>query len=224
MHKALSKLVPASLAMLIAALPTMTQATNGYFSHAYGSRQSGIAGSGVAFPQDPLIAAINPAGVVHVGRKNEIDLQWFSPRREYTVIPSANSGAFPPFPGPTVESDEESFFIPSLGFSWPLGDANDKAIGLALYGNGGMNTDFAASDTPFGLGTFAAGAVPGANPRTGVDYAQLFTNLSYSQKFAGGKASWGIAGILNYTKIDMAGFASFGPFSVDPANLSDNGK
>ena len=77
MHKTLSKLVPVSCAILVAGLPTMVQATNGELAHAYGARQSGIAGSGVAFPQDPLIGAINPAGVVWVGRKNEIDIQWF---------------------------------------------------------------------------------------------------------------------------------------------------
>ena len=223
MHKAFIKFLSASLATLVVGLPTMAQATNGELAHAYGSRQSGIAGSGVAFPQDPLIAAINPAGVVWVGRKNEVDIQWFFPGREYTVNPSASSGAFPPFPGPTVESGSDSFFIPALGFSWPVGDNNDKAVGFALYGNGGMNTDYDAGDTPFGVGTFGAAVVPGANANTGVDYAQLFANLNYSQKFAAGKASWGVSGILNYSRIKFKGLAAFAPFSVDPANLTDNG-
>jgi long-chain fatty acid transport protein len=212
-----------SLAALATASPSLVLATNGLYQHGYGSRQNGIAGGGVAFPQDPLIASINPAGVVYVGRKNEIDLVWFSPRREYTVNASPASGNFPPFPGPTVKSGSESFFIPSLGFSWPIGDNDDKAVGFALYGNGGMNTDYDAADTPFGVGSFGGGAVPGGGADSGVDYTQLFANLNYSQKFADGKASWGIAGILNYSRLEMRGFSAFGPFSLDPANLSDKG-
>ena len=221
--KARTRLVAASLAAFAVAAPPLAEATNGLFQSGYGSRQIGIAGGGAAFPQDPLIAAINPAGVVYLGRKNELDLRWFSPRREYTVSPSSASGNFPPFPGPTVKSDSESFFIPSLGFSWPVGDGDDKAVGLALYGNGGMNTDYDAADTPFGLGSFAGGATPVGAGNAGVDYTQMFVNLNYSQKFADGKASWGVAGILNYSRLEMRGFGAFAPFSLDPANLSDKG-
>jgi long-chain fatty acid transport protein len=208
--------------LLSLTIPLTANATNGLFGHAYGSRQSGIAGSGVAFPQDALIAAINPAGVVQLNKSREIDLQYFAPMREYTVNPSPASGAFPPFPGPTVESDSEAFWIPSLGLNWLL--SSDQAIGFALYGNGGMNTDYPASKTPFGLGTFAAGAIPGADSRVGVDYSQLFANLSYSQKFASGNGSWGASAIGNYSQIKFSGFAGFAPFSTDPANLTDNGK
>lgn len=203
-------------------LPAQVLATNGLYNHAYGARQSGIAGSGVAFPQDPLIAAINPAGVVQLDPSREIDLQFFSPMREYTVGPSPASGSFPPFPGPAVESDSEEFFIPNIAYSWSL--TSDKAVGFALYGNGGMNTDYAAAGTPSGVGSFGGGAVPGAESRAGVDYAQLFANLSYSQKFSGGGGSWGAAAIANYSQIEFAGLAGFAPFSLSPRNLSDRGK
>ncbi len=66
-------------------LPVVGSASNGLFALGYGARQVGIAGGGVAFPQDALIAAINPAGVVFVGEQMEIDIQYFSPSREYTV-------------------------------------------------------------------------------------------------------------------------------------------
>jgi long-chain fatty acid transport protein len=206
---------------LCAVFPMQAYATNGLFGHAYGSRQGGIAGSGVAFPQDSLIASINPAGVVHLDKSVELDVQYFRPIRDYTVTASQFSGGFPPFPGGTVESGSESFFIPSIGLNWPL--ANDDAIGLALYGNGGMNTDYSASDTPFGFGTFGAAAVPGADADAGVDYAQLFVNLSYSKKF-GNNHSWGVSALLNYSEIEFTGLAGFGAFSLAPRNLSDGGK
>ena len=203
------------------AVPTIASATNGLFGHGYGARQSGIAGSGVAFPQDPLIAAINPAGVVQLDEKSyEIDVQYFSPRREYTISPSPFSGAFPPFPGPTVESGAETFIIPGFAMNWPL--ANEAAFGLALYGNGGMNTEYDASKTPFGFGTFGAAAVPGADTRTSIDYSQLFLNLSYSKMFSGGNGSWGISALINYSQFEAQGLAGFAPFSVNPQNISDN--
>jgi len=187
-------------------------ASNGLFALGYGAKQAGIAGSGVAFPQDALIASLNPAGVVFVGEQNNISMQFFSPHRSYDVDGVMGAGA--PFPGEKVNSDSEIFFIPSLGFSRTI--SPDASIGLAIYGNGGMNTDYASHDTPFGMGTFGA-------DHTGVNYAQIFTNLNYSRKFADGKASWGVAAILNYSYLRMDGLNGFAGFSSDPSNLSDNG-
>ena len=213
----------ASIACLLA-VPVMAQATNGYYAHGYGAKQNAIAGSGVALPQDAMIGAINPAGLAFVGKDRLIGVSVFSPLRSYTV--TGNSpfppAGFPPFAGPEVDSDSEYFVIPNLGFNWPL--SPDSAVGLTIYGNGGMNTDYPAGSTPFGVGTFGAGGVPGAIATTGVDYSQLFVNLGYARKFADGRAAWGVSGIINYSMLELEGIASFAPFSLSPARLSDNGK
>jgi long-chain fatty acid transport protein len=203
-----------ALLLSTAFIAPIASATNGLYSIGYGARQTGIAGSGVAFPQDPLIAAINPAGVVFASHHSEINLQYFAPMREYTIDGPGPMGPMdpPPFPGATVESDSESFFIPSAGFSWSL--SPDASVGFAIYGNGGMNTDYASHNTPMGIGTFGG-------DHTGVNYAQLFANLSYSRKFADGKASWGISAIANYSYIKMEGLGGFAMFSEDPSHLSD---
>ena len=192
-------------------------ATNGLFSLGYGARQTAIAGSGVAFPQDALIATINPAGVVFLDEQSEINAQYFSPNREYTVAgpsraPAPNSP--PPYPGGTVGSDSEHFLIPSMAFNWALSPVS--AVGFAVYGNGGMTTDYSSSETPYGAGSFAA-------DHAGVDYAQVFANVNYSRKFADGKASWGVAAIFNYSFLRMNGLSSFAAYSKDPSALSDNG-
>jgi len=186
-------------------------ASNGLFALGYGAKQVGIAGSGVAFPQDALIASINPAGVVFVGEQNNINLQYFSPSRSYTVDGPMGAGA--PFPGPTVHSDSESFFIPSASLSRAVSPS--ASVGLAIYGNGGMNTDYATRDTPFDMGVFGG-------DHTGVDYGQIFANINYSRKFADNKASWGLAAIFNYSFLRMNGLSQFADYSVDPDNLSDN--
>ena len=72
-------------------------ATNGYFSHGFSTKEKGLAGAGTAYSQDSLAAATNPAGMAFVGERMDIGLQLFSPSpRGYTVtgdppIPAAAS-------------------------------------------------------------------------------------------------------------------------------------
>ena len=54
-------------------------ATNGYFAHGYGTKNKALAGAGVALPQDAMIAATNPAGMVWVGERLDVGLAIFSP-------------------------------------------------------------------------------------------------------------------------------------------------
>lgn len=48
-------------------LPTLSSATNGYFSHGTSIAEKGMAGAGAAYSQDALTAATNPAGMVLAG-------------------------------------------------------------------------------------------------------------------------------------------------------------
>ncbi|PCH83196.1 MAG: hypothetical protein COB89_06990 [Piscirickettsiaceae bacterium] len=204
--------ISSTLLLFLAIVATNVSATNGAFAIGYGARQLGIAGGGSAFPQDPIIAALNPAGVVFLGEQKDVNLKYYSPPRKYKVE-GADTTSFP-LPTKTIKNQTNHFFIPSAGFSWPL--SSKSSVGLALYANGGMNTDYSASDTPSRSGAFGG-------KRAGVDYAQVFTNLNYSRKFADGKASWGVATLLNLSYIRMNGLSKFAGFSTDPSNLSDNG-
>jgi long-chain fatty acid transport protein len=212
----------ASTAMLAAlVVPTTSFATNGYFAHAYSTNSSGMAGAGVALPMDAMASATNPAGMVWVGQAMDVGAAIFSPHRQYTVTGAAGPGdTFPLLPG-TVESGSNSFIIPHFGVNWML-DAN-SSVGLAIYGNGGMNTDYSAFANAYcppppgsaGTGSFCGGAA-------GVDLQQLFINASYSRKI-NASSSWGISLIGAYQKFKATGLAAFGAFSSDPNNLSDNG-
>ncbi len=211
----------ASTAVLAAlAVPATSFATNGYFSHAYSTKSSGLAGAGVALPEDAMASATNPAGMVWVGQAMDAGAAIFSPHRQYTAS-SLNGGpyTFPLTPG-TVESDSNYFLIPHFGVNWML-DANSSA-GVAIYGNGGMNTDYPAFDSSStcggpATGTFCAGA-------TGVNLMQLFVNASYSRKI-NASSSWGISLIAAYQQFEAKGLLSFNSlnFSASPSNLSDNG-
>jgi len=189
----------------------MAQATNGYFSHGFGTTSKGLAGAGVAYSQDAMAAATNPAGMVTVGDRIDLGAALFSPRREYTVTgnPSGVGGTFGLEPG-TVESDSDYFLIPHFAWNRMLDD--QSSIGISVYGNGGMNTDYPV--TPMG-GTFYAGAA-------GVDLTQLFIAPTYARKI-NDTASWGVTPIIAYQRFKATGLGSFGGFSSDAANLSDRG-
>ncbi len=220
-------------------------ATNGYFGHGYGTKNKGLAGGGVALPQDAMISATNPAGLVFVDERIELGIAAFSPVRDYsaTAAPSGTDGTAcwnglgTPTPCPftiggnntaqSIDSDNELFWIPHFAMNWGLG--SQAGIGLSLYGNGGMNTEYVGGqaqhddgsnfplpgDLQTTPGTFGAGTA-------GVNLEQLFLNATYSRKM-GAKSSWGVSAIAAYQRFEAKGLATFGGFSTNAANLSNNG-
>jgi len=208
-----AKLLLAILSASALLLSTQSWATNGYFSHGTSIAEKGMAGAGVAYSQDALSAANNPAGMVWQGERYDIGAALFSPMRSYTVTGNPTPACptcFPLAPG-TVDSDSEYFIIPQYGQNWMLG--SERSIGISVYGNGGMNTDYPTGGGP---GTFGAGT-------TGVNLSQLFIATTYAQKFSD-SASWGVSGIVAYQQFEAEGVGSFAGFSLDPTKLSNNGK
>ena len=57
--------------------PTLALATAGYFQLGYGLKAKGLGGAAAAFPQDALVAATNPAGMVRLGNRLDAGLDWF---------------------------------------------------------------------------------------------------------------------------------------------------
>jgi len=204
----LKKKLMAGLVATSVMIPMAAMATNGYFAHGYGTKNKGLVGGGVALAQDAMIAATNPAGMVSVGERMDLGVAIFSPSpRSYTVTGAANDGppAFELVPG-TYESDNDYFLIPHFAYNWMLG--SDQSVGITVYGNGGMNTEYPA-------GAYYAGT-------TGVNLEQLFINASYSKKLNATNAL-GVSAIVAYQRFEAKGLGSFAPFSSDPANLTDRG-
>jgi hypothetical protein len=134
-------------------------ATDGYFSTGYGTQSKGVAGAGVAIATDTLAPALNPATLVFVTDQIDLGASLFNPNRSYSVTgqPSGSPGTFGLAPG-TVDSGSRLFAIPAFGMARKAG--SNGAFGVALYGNGGMNTNYNAP-------TF------GVTP-AGVDLSQMF--------------------------------------------------
>lgn len=223
MHHKKKLALAVALATAVAAPSAL--ATTGYFSHGYSMKEKGLAGTGVAFAQDALAAATNPAGMVMVGERADVGVALFSPDREYTTTagtldptPIPGFSAFTSFgvnpsAGGTEDSEKNYFFVPQFGYNWMLG--SDRSFGFTLYANGGMNTRYENANTYWAT-------LAGGDGTTGVDLSQLFFAFTYAQKITK-TSSWGVAPIIAYQRFKAYGLEFFKGFSTSPNNVTNNG-
>jgi len=190
-------------AVTAALVPAAAFATTGYFSHGYGMKAKSMGGVGIALPQDSLAAATNPAGMALIGNRMDLGLDWFRPDRGAEIVGN------PMLSGTYDGNGASDFLIPEFGFNRML-DPN-LAVGISVYGNGGMNTEYATS--PFA-------AIGGSSP-AGVDLSQLFIAPTIAWK-TGGHA-FGASLNLAYQRFQARGLQPFAMFSSDPANVTDRG-
>lgn len=199
-------------------------ATDGYFTLGYSARHKGLVGAGIAMYHNSIIGS-NPAGNAWLGTQYEVNAGLFMPIRQYTVsgMPTGSPNTFGLMPE-TVKSESGTFILPAIGANWAIGEKS--AIGFAIYGNGGMNTDYPSR--PFydqtsveeeGFDLFGA-----VTQLTGVNLAQLFTEVTFAHEVAEGH-SLGVSALLGYQQFEAKGLAFFGEngLSQDPTKLSANG-
>jgi long-chain fatty acid transport protein len=180
-------------------------ASDGYFANGYGTHYKAMAGAGVALCLGTQAPATNPAAMAFLGPRYDVGIEVFNPNRQFSVTgaPSGYPGTFGLAPG-TVESGSRYFPIPSLGANWKVGE--NGAFGIAAYGNGGMNTDYAA-------------AVFGVAP-AGIDMSQMFLAPTYANKF--GRHALGVSAVLAYQRFEAKGLQAFGPMSSNADALTNN--
>ncbi|MEZ5995585.1 MAG: outer membrane protein transport protein [Hyphomonadaceae bacterium] len=186
------------------------QATEGYFQHGYGARQTALAGAGVADSSDAMSLSLNPAGIVDGDNELQVGMALFSPRRGFT-----GSGGPSFTPGGSVDSGSEYFPIPNFGYLRSLDD--QSAIAISVYGNGGMNTSYGAVTNPAcggGSGVFCGGS-------SGVNLNQLFVAVGYARRL-NENFSIGVAPIFALQGFEARGLAAFSGVSSDPAHLTNN--
>jgi long-chain fatty acid transport protein len=194
--------------MALAGLAGSAFATNGYFSHGYGMKSKGMAGASTASSDDAFGGANNPAAMAFAGNRLDLGADLFSPRRE-----ASNSSAF----GAPVSSDSESnyFLVPEFGYNHMMSDT--LALGVTVYGNGGMNTDYQALGGALGTTNLLGG-----NGSLGIDLVQLIIAPTAAFKVAPNH-SIGIAPLLGYQKFAATGIQGFTGVSTSPANVTENG-
>ena len=190
--------------MTLAGLATGAQATNGYFSHGYGMKAKGMAGASTASSDDAFGGANNPGSMAFAGNRLDLGADLFSPIRESRRTGGGLNG--------TSESNSDYFLIPEFGYNKMLNP--NVALGVTVYGNGGMNTNY--SPLPSGPNLL------GGTGKLGVDLMQLIVAPTAAFKVAPNH-SIGISPLLGYQRFKAEGLQAFSAVSSDPANLTNRG-
>ena len=208
MKKNRAALVSMLVVGLLAVIPGVASATDGYFMLGYGTVSKGMGGTGVAVATNTLAAATNPAAMVFVGKGYDLGVALFNPNREFTVEgnPSGYPGTFGLMPG-TTKSDTNVFLVPNMGANWMFGKSD--SIGVSIYGNGGMNT------------TYDSAVFYGSKP-VGVDLGKFYVVGTWAHKF-GENHSIGISPMISWQRFKAYGLEAFSNFSSDPSALTGNG-
>ncbi len=198
------------------AAPFAALATDGYFSHGNGIKAKGMAGVATATASDAMGGANNPASMAFVGNRVDVGLDLFSPRRD--VKREGSAMGMLDF---SVDSDSTLFAIPEFGYNTMY--SKDVSLGVTVYGNGGMNTDFEAGQ----LNCTPMGGPPGANGlcgvgRLGVDLMQLIVAPTIAWKFAPNQ-SIGVSPLFAYQRFRIQGVHLFTQLSQSPANVTNLG-
>jgi long-chain fatty acid transport protein len=185
-------------------LPSSAYATNGYFSDGYGMKAKGMGGAGIAYPQDSIAAATNPAGMVWLGNRTDVGLDFFSPDRDSNI--TGNGMVNGSFDG----NDKSLFIMPEFGYNRMITDKT--AFGVSLFGNGGMNSSYTSAIPLFGT------------TKAGVDLSQAFLAATWSFKVAENE-SFGISPYFAYQRFKATGLQNFdnATWSSAPGFVTDNG-
>jgi long-chain fatty acid transport protein len=200
-------------------IPGLASATNGYFQHGYGLKAKGMAGASTAVVSDAMGGAVNPAKMVFVGDRIDFGADLFSPRRS---VSRQGETAFGGLYNGNADSDSHYFLIPEFGYNKMINP--NLSLGVTVYGNGGMNTDF---NTPLAGPPFAACGTTQANMllgcgRLGVDMMQLIIAPTAAYKL-NPNHSVGISPLFAYQRFKVDGLQAFAPISSAPANLTNLG-
>ncbi len=122
----------------LAVFGTAAWATDGTQLTGIGALQEGTAGAGVASPKDMTWVLLNPASIIDLGCRLDVNLGLFGPVRH-----NDPAGLFGNASGGDM-MDNKMFPIPSVGYSRSCG-AGDYAWGIGLYGVSGMGVDYDSS-------------------------------------------------------------------------------
>lgn len=236
-------LIAVAVAAAIAA--PAAHATNGYFKIGYGTKNRGMAGAGIAFSQDALAPATNPAGIAMVGNRFDAGIELFNPLRDARLDARGLAGLGADTG--KVDSGATLFAIPHAGFSFNMGNVT---AGLSITANGGMNTRYNSNlyTDAFGPAVGCNGQAicgggfsgfsamlaapdavinglyqnPNLSPALGVNLSQVIIAPTVATKINQGH-SVGASLLVGYQRFRSYGLGLFQGFSSDPAHVTNKG-
>lgn len=207
------------LGLALCLMPAAAFATNGYFSHGYGSKAKGRGGAAIAVADDAIAGANNPAAFAVLGNRIDAGFEAFVPKRGASRA-GGPLGAF----DFEERSDRNLFIVPDFGASFRV--SPEITIGGTVYGNGGLNTDYQKGNTancPVVRTSGAGNPFCGEGP-AGVNLEQLVIAPSVAMNLSKNHAV-GISALIVYQRFYATGLQLFGDFgfSRDDTKLTNTG-
>jgi long-chain fatty acid transport protein len=185
-------------------------ATAGYFQIGYGVKNKGMAGAGIALPQDALAPAVNPAGITRLGTSAHLGIERFYAKRGSEIV----GNTYPVrggLNGDRDASDPPAFWVPEAGATWRASER--LSLGIAVFGNGGQ-ASYAQSPLK---------ALNGSEP-AGMDFRQGIAAPAMAWRVSEAH-SVGLALNIVVQEFEAKGFEYFDDplFSSQPGKVTNNG-
>ncbi|NWG38427.1 MAG: outer membrane protein transport protein [Hydrogenophilaceae bacterium] len=207
-----------AMGLALAGLSFGANATNGMFGHGYGMKAKGMGGAATASSDDAFGGANNPASMAFAGNRMDIGADVFMPIREANRVGSTGGGGFPAIDADS-ESESNVFLIPEFGYNRMINP--NLALGVTVYGNGGMNTDYDPILGSAGVCGPATNFFCGQG-RLGIDLMQLIIAPTAAYKL-NASHSIGISPLLAYQRFKAEGLQGFTVGSTNGAAMTNNG-
>lgn len=205
------------LAIAGLAMPGIASATNGYFSHGYGMTAKGMGGASTAMAKDAMGGANNPASMAFVGDRLDVGIDWFSPKRGASRTGAASAGGSLDM---NETSSSDDFLVPEFGYNMMLGEK--MSLGITVYGNGGMNTDYQNKTAIPGTGCGGAANLMCGSGAAGVNLEQLIVAPTFAYK-VNETNSVGVSPLFVYQRFSADGLQAFAALSNDGLAPSNKG-
>jgi long-chain fatty acid transport protein len=207
------------LALLLPTSPA--HAINGFFLPGYGAKLIGVAGTGVAMPQDRMAAAVNPAGMGLVEPGFDASAMFLLPHRE-GGLDCTGIGAC----DRNVEDNSRRDFFQVPGFGYSKRVRPNLTLGLTLYANGGLNTTYGKAFYDEVTARIGGGrpGTPGfpTEGKVGIDLAQFIFAPTAAWR-VDERLTVGISPLIIVQKFSARGLQGFAPLSADPSSVSNRG-
>jgi len=221
------------------AIAPAAYATNGLAPTGLGQVHKAMGGAAVGNPQNTTTIMTNPAAASFVESGFDVGAEIFKPNRTAKNNMDFAAGDFELFtanpPGTTTAGTSYSgdkasaFLIPEAAY---VRNNGSLAFGIAVYGNGGMNTSFEKSpafaadanqnqapDSVFNFNSTATGPVG----TTGIDLKQIFISPTISKKI-NANHSVGLSINLVAQQFQAKGLSALSAGSSTPGKFTDQGK
>jgi len=211
------------IAGLITLLPLPAVAGGGYFALGYGHIGKQTAGAVTAVAGDAYAGASNPAKLTAAGNQLEVGVEFLNPNRKVQRTGAAGAASIY---NVSSTSSNPLYIVPEFAYSRQLD--NTVAVGIAVYANGGLNSEYntttgvpGSNSNPEACGDRPGNFLTGCG-HAGFDLSQLIFAPTLAWKIAPGH-SIGVSPLVAAQRFESFGLHGFAAVSKYPNKLTNNG-